>query len=66
MGVPQREIWNGLPEQLREMFTLVNDKGSRARCCLWPHQLGWELRLDVDGALIVWSHQGLVGPRHLV
>jgi hypothetical protein len=31
----------------------VHTKGSaRARCTLWSHQLGFEIRLDVNGSLI--------------
>jgi hypothetical protein len=52
MGVSQREFWNGPPAELRELFTLTNARGARARCVLWSHQFGWELRLTVNNSLI--------------
>jgi hypothetical protein len=51
-GISQRTFWNGPPESLRELFTATNTRGSRARCVLWSHPFGWELRLDVNGSLI--------------
>jgi hypothetical protein len=50
--VQQRQCWNGEPEQLRELFTLSKQSGARARCVLWSHLFGWELRLDVNGSLV--------------
>jgi hypothetical protein len=50
--VSQREFWNGPPEELRELFSLTNARHAHARCALWSHQFGWELRLTVSGSLI--------------
>jgi hypothetical protein len=50
--VSQREYWNGLPEELRELFSLTNSKHACARCALWLHQFDWELRLTVNDSLI--------------
>ena len=52
MRVQQREFWNGQPEALRELFTLTKAAGVRARCVLWSHPLGWELRLDVNRTFV--------------
>ena len=53
MSVLQRPFWNGDPEELRELFALVKrDGAAQARCALWSHQFGWELRLTVNGSLI--------------
>ena len=51
-NVIQREIWNGNPEQLRELFSLAKAGRAMAVCSLWSHQLGWELRLAVNGSLV--------------
>jgi hypothetical protein len=41
---PQRENWNGHPVRLRDAWTMR--KGDKvARCELWSHHFGWELRL---------------------
>lgn len=43
--IPQREHWDG-PVELGDAWTLY--KGQRlARCALYSHPLGWELRLTV-------------------
>jgi hypothetical protein len=40
----QREHWNGHPVPLGDAWTMR--KGNKvARCELWSHQFGWELRL---------------------
>ena len=53
MSVLQRPFWNGHPEELRELFALAKrDRAAHARCALWTHQFGWELRLTVNGSLI--------------
>ena len=53
MPVLQRPFWNGDPEELRELFALAKRNGAaHARCALWSHQFGWELRLTVNGSLI--------------
>ena len=36
----RRELWNGPPEELRELFTLSKPTGARARLTLWSHDLG--------------------------
>jgi hypothetical protein len=33
------------------LFSLSNGR-TIARCSLWSHQLGWELRLVVNGSLV--------------
>ena len=52
MSVLQRPFWNGDPEELRELFALAKRDARPARCALWSHQFGWELRLTVNGSLI--------------
>lgn len=52
MATPQRTFWNGAPEELREAFTLTKPSGVRARCAIWTHMFGWEIRLDVKGAIV--------------
>jgi hypothetical protein len=48
MNVLQRAIWDGRPKQLATWWTLRKGRQT-ARCELYSHQLGWELRLeDVD------------------
>ena len=49
MPVLQRPFWNGDPEELRELFALSKRDCAHARCVLWSHQFGWELRLTVKG-----------------
>jgi hypothetical protein len=51
-NVPQRPYWNGDPERLSDAFKLTKQKGDRtvtAVCEVWSHQLGWELKLMIDG-----------------
>ena len=52
MSVLQRPFWNADPEELRELFALSKSDRAQARCALWSHQFGWELRLTVNGSLI--------------
>jgi hypothetical protein len=52
MPVLQRPFWNGDPEELRELFALAKGDRAHARCALWSHQFGWELRLTVNGSLV--------------
>lgn len=53
MSVRQREFWHdGPPEELQVMFEMTKANGAAARCVLWSHQFGWELRLTVNGSLI--------------
>jgi hypothetical protein len=49
--VLQRPEWRGEPVRLGEIFILNKDNRT-ARCHLQTHQLGWELRLEVDGELV--------------
>jgi hypothetical protein len=51
MNVLQRELWDGQPSKLGEMFVLK--KGDRAaECQLWSHWSGWELRLEIRGEMV--------------
>jgi hypothetical protein len=34
------------------MFSLTKQDRSLARCALWSHEFGWELRLMLGGSLI--------------
>jgi hypothetical protein len=50
----QREFWDGHSVPLGTGFELHKRKGERelhAVCSLQTHQLGWELRLEVQGLL---------------
>ena len=52
MDTPQRDRWNGPPERHPDAFVVRKQKDSReltAVCEVWSHQLGWELRLQIDG-----------------
>ena len=55
MSTPiQRSVWDGHPVSLGTGFTLTRPKAGReltATCGLWSHQLGWELRLEVNGLI---------------
>jgi hypothetical protein len=43
--------WNRSHEELRVLYE--HTKGNaHARCALWSHQLGWEVRLTIEGSLI--------------
>ena len=48
MKALQRDYGNGNAEQLYELFTLTKPTGSRSRLTLHVHELGYELRLDVN------------------
>lgn len=51
MDVQQREGWSGGPAFLGKAWTMT--KGGRtATCALFSHQLGWELRLAIDGGVL--------------
>jgi hypothetical protein len=52
MQVRQRPFWNGRPEEIREVFALTKADRATARCVLWSHEFGWELRLTVGGSLV--------------
>jgi hypothetical protein len=57
----RREFWNGDPERLPDGFTVTKPKGDHvltAVCEVWTHEMGWELRLQVDeqGLLNVQRH----------
>ena len=48
----RREFWNGDPERLPDGFTVTKPKGDRILkgvCEVWTHEMGWELRLMIDG-----------------
>lgn len=52
MDTLQREYWTGPPVLHSIGWRLQKHVGEREReavCELWTHQLGWELRLVVDG-----------------
>ena len=54
MQTLQREFWDGHPVALGTGFWLRKRKGDRelrAVCSLQTHQLGWEIRLEVQGLL---------------
>jgi hypothetical protein len=36
----------------RELFALAKGDRAHARCALWSHQFGWELRLTVNKSLV--------------
>jgi hypothetical protein len=43
--------WDGTPRE--QAFVWLLQKGrSRARCALWSHPLGWELRVTINGELL--------------
>lgn len=51
MNVLQRALWHGEPKELDDLFRL--SKGTKsARCTIWSHWSGWELKLLVDGELL--------------
>jgi hypothetical protein len=43
--------WDGTPREQALMATLRKGP-NEARCALWSHPLGWELRADVNGELL--------------
>ena len=50
----QRADWNGRPRALGDTFRLHKERCGRhleATCQLVTHALGWELRLEIAGAL---------------
>jgi hypothetical protein len=54
MGTLQRAVWDGHPVSLGIGFELHKRKSERelhAVCSLQTHQLGFELRLEVNGLL---------------
>ena len=56
MNVPKREFWNNAdPERLPDVWRLTKVKGEQtltAVCQVWAVELGWDLRVFIDGALI--------------
>lgn len=48
MYVLQRELWTGQPSELGDLFRLTKGRKT-ARCALWSHWSGWELRLEAAG-----------------
>ena len=54
VGTLQREHWNGQPTLLGDRFgvsKMHDDKQLAAACRLWTHQLGWEVRLEINADL---------------
>ena len=50
----QRFQWDGQPVELGQLFRVHKDRGDKrleAVCRLMSHQLGWEVRLEVNGDL---------------
>ena len=50
----QREHWNGQPTYLGDLFRVSktrDDKRLSAVCQLWTHNLGWEVRLEINSEL---------------
>jgi len=46
--------WNGQPTVLGDLFRVTKTRGDKqleAACRLWTHQLGWEVRLEINGDL---------------
>lgn len=43
--------WDGSPREQALVWQLTKRRRS-ARCGLWSHPLGWELRVTVDGELV--------------
>jgi len=59
MQVPKREFWNNAePERLPDQWRMTKAKGDptmTAVCEVWTHEMGWELRLQVDGQGLLMS-----------
>jgi hypothetical protein len=54
----RREFWNDDPERLPDGFTVTKPNGDHvltAVCEVWTHEMGWELRLQVDGKGLLMS-----------
>jgi hypothetical protein len=50
----QRPRWDGEPAELGQLFHVRQERGDKqleAVCRLLSHELGWELRLEVNGDL---------------
>jgi hypothetical protein len=50
--------WNGDPERLPDGFTVTKPKSDHvltAVCEVWTHEMGWELRRQVDGQGLLMS-----------
>jgi hypothetical protein len=52
----QRPQWHGTPVDLGELFVL-HKNGREAKCLLWTHLFGWELRLVIGSRLEVLQIQ---------
>jgi hypothetical protein len=51
MAGPPNDIWNGRPERLPDGFRMTKPKGDHAltaKCEVWTHPFGWEVRLMID------------------
>lgn len=54
LQVLQRPDWDGTPRELGHLFRVYKDRGGKrlaALGILLSHQLGWEVRLEVNGDL---------------
>jgi hypothetical protein len=51
MTVLQRFDWHEEPQQLSPAWTLHKGRKT-ARCMVWSHVFGWELRLTVGSELL--------------
>jgi hypothetical protein len=47
MDVLQRDAWDAGPRELGDHFRLEKNR-NLARCAIWTHPLGWELRLLIN------------------
>ena len=50
----QREHWNSQPTHLGDLFRVTKTRGDKqleAAARLWTHQLGWEVRPEINGDL---------------
>jgi len=52
--------WDGTPREQALIVTLRKGR-NEARCALWSHRLGWELRTDVNGELLGSEAYGTEG-----
>jgi hypothetical protein len=56
LQVLQGSDWQGAPVSLGELFILHKSR-REAKCLLWTHQFGWELRLVVGSQLEIVQTQ---------
>lgn len=48
---PQRDSWDHTPRELETLWSLAK-RGKVARCVLWSHLLGWEIKIDSPEILL--------------